>query len=216
MQEFFFDLDGPILDVSDKYYRLYADLVREQGEIPIPKNEYWEAKRQRIPDAEILGRSHLAKWCEEFRAIRKDRIETTDYLEYDQVWHGISDSLKQLSERFSLFLVTLRSSRNALLWQLRYLQLHNYFTAILSESGDLRPSDKPSIKVNLIRKYLDNNKLEGWFIGDTETDIRAGQRLGLRTVAVTFGIRTVEQLNLTQPDVILKTPQDLIHWLSQH
>ena len=55
--------------------------------------------------------------------------------------------------------------------------------------------------------------LKGWFLGDTETDIKAGQMLGLKTAAVSFGIRTVEHIKLMEPDIIIESPSDLVIWL---
>ncbi|NET09532.1 MAG: HAD family hydrolase [Symploca sp. SIO2B6] len=215
---FFFDLDGPILDVSQKYYRVYFDLVNGQGEVPISKRDYWESKRQRMPDEKILEQSKLSHWYKEFQAIRKSKIETTQYLKFDAVWCGISEMLSILSNKYPLFLVTLRSSREMLIWQIEYLKIKSHFTAILSAPGDISPNGKASIKNNLVRRYLglnDEQKIEGWFIGDTETDVNAGKALGTETAAVTFGIRTVEQLKQVEPNIMLMTPQDLICWLEQ-
>ena len=53
----FFDLDGPILDVSAKYYRVYHDLLDEFGFPSLPRDQYWEAKRNKVSDESILRKT---------------------------------------------------------------------------------------------------------------------------------------------------------------
>jgi phosphoglycolate phosphatase-like HAD superfamily hydrolase len=208
----FFDLDGPILDVSEKYYRVYADLVTEYGSQPIPKLDYWDYKRRRIPDETILGLSGIEGWVEDYRQLRKSRIETLEYLSCDRIWPGVLPMLQELASDTSIILVTLRNSTESLKWELKTLGLLDIFTHVLSASGDNAGVEREQVKVQLVQKALGLQTFSGWFIGDTETDIRTGQLLGLRTAAVTFGIRTAEQLVTVKPDVLIETPESLIEW----
>ncbi len=209
---FIFDLDGPILDVSDKYYRVYADLVGERDHEPVSKAEYWESKRRRVSDGEILRRSNIQGWEKEFRHLRKSRIETQAYLRLDRIWPGVPELLRNLRSVGTLMLVTLRNSRAALEWQLRLFGLRPLFQHVLSEPGDGADEDRSAVKVRLIEMATRGCPLRGWFIGDTETDVQAGQRLGLRTAAVTYGIRTEAHLVPLNPDVLLHSPDRLIQW----
>lgn len=212
----FFDLDGPILDVSEKYYRVYADLVIDYGSQPIGKAEYWHSKQQRIPDEEILGLSGIEGWVEDYRNFRKARIETEKYLSYDRVWPGILPMLQELASHTPLILVTLRNSIENLKWQLKSLGILPVFTHVLSASGDNVEGERAQVKVQLVQNALGSTSLSGWFIGDTETDIRTGQLLGLQTAAVTFGIRTEEKLLSVNPDVLIESPERLIEWIKKH
>jgi phosphoglycolate phosphatase len=59
-----------------------------------------------------------------------------------------------------------------------------------------------SVKAGLLRE-------SGWLrpgaliVGDTEVDIRAGKAVGIKTVAVTSGIRSRAALEAEGPDVIV-------------
>ncbi|MFM8328051.1 MAG: HAD family hydrolase [Pirellulaceae bacterium] len=55
----------------------------------------------------------------------------------------------------------------------------------------------------------------GWVIGDTETDLRAGKKLGLRQVAVAFGIRDAIILGKENPDLLFDQPSQLANWFIQ-
>ena len=69
------------------------------------------------------------------------------------------------------------------------------------------------IKYNLIKKFLqDNCDPDHIVIGDTETDIIAGNELGLKTIAVLNGIRTKELLLKSNPDFICNSVEDLLNF----
>lgn len=216
----FFDLDGPILDVSEKYYRVYHDIVTEWGGQPIPKSDYWDSKRQRLLDWVILQRSGLLRGkteeadgegVESYRRLRQARIETPAYLVYDKVWPGIIQMLQALASQTSVVLVTLRHSPEMLNWELNYLGLLPHFGLVLSTSGE--NAVKGQVKASMVQEVFGLKPYFGWFIGDTETDIMAGKLLGLHTAAVTFGIRTAEQLRPHSPDILIDCPEQLIEWV---
>lgn len=45
---------------------------------------------------------------------------------------------------------------------------------------------------------------ETWMIGDTEADIAAAKKHGIKVIAVECGIRDRTQLEIYQPDLIVK------------
>jgi len=205
-------LDGPLLDVSEKYYRVYVDLLEGRGALPVSKEEYWESKRHCVPDETILGLSGIKGCFDEYRNLFRARIESTDYASYDTVWPGIAPMLQRLGQHVGLVLVTLRRSREILIWELEKLKLHKMFAYVLSSAGSGSSSERAAIKVALTNQVLSARNASTWFVGDTETDILAGQRLGSRTVAVTFGIRSAERLTPLKPDRTVDTPNELVRW----
>lgn len=208
----FFDLDGPILDVSEKYYRLYCDIVREYGGVALPKDDYWDSKRRRIPETVMLKRAGLTGMETDFMALRKGRIETEPCLAYDRVWPETEAMLDALAGSHALVLVTLRHDSSSLLQELDRLKLRPYFQAILSAPSDSTAHEHADTKVCLVRDAFPETILSGWFIGDTATDILAGKKLGVNTAAVSFGIRVAAELETLTPDVLVHTPAELSCW----
>ena len=52
------DFDGPIVDVSERYYRVYQiclDKTRNPGQKvrKLTKGEFWQLKRSRVPETQI-------------------------------------------------------------------------------------------------------------------------------------------------------------------
>ena len=208
----FFDLDGPILDVSEKYYRLYCDLLHDEGRQPLSKAEYWDRKRRCVPDEAILRCSGLEGWSEEFRELFRARIESVQYLAHDKIWPGVWEMLCGLASRSSLVLVTLRCSTELLTWELGSMKLLPLFHDVLSTAGNGTTHQRAATKASLVMRALGSPNPDAWFVGDTETDVCAGQLLGLRTAAVAFGIRSCERLAALSPDLILETPEIFLQW----
>ncbi|MFN5949881.1 MAG: HAD family hydrolase [Pirellulaceae bacterium] len=212
---FYFDLDGPILDVSEKFHRIYSDLVTDFGGHPLPKEDYWSRKKSRQADSKILEDSRLSSSLEkEYRRRRTSLIETESYWRFDRVWPEVRDAIARSPPCGTLVLVTLRNNRRELEAQLKHLEIDHWFQKVLSESGDAAGPDRHDVKVHLIERTFGVPQ-SGWFVGDTETDLRAGKKLGLRQVAVAFGIRDAIILAKENPDLLLDQPSQLANWISQ-
>jgi len=208
------DLDGPILDVSERYYRIYLDAFTPLAAEPLSKETYWELKRNKVSEPEVLAQSGIRK-PELVRAYlneRSGRIEAAEYLAFDQVWPGTHDTLRALRSRAHLALVTMRTSKALLHQQLDRLNLIQSFDCILTAGPGAVANERGEQKAQLVRDCYQNEATVGWFVGDTETDIQSGRLLGLRTAAITFGIRTVEHLNSASPDLMLHSPAELQSW----
>jgi phosphoglycolate phosphatase-like HAD superfamily hydrolase len=208
----FWDLDGPILDVSEKYYRVYSDIVLELGGRPLPKATYWRFKRQQLPDTEILRHSTM-QFVAQYQTLRRERIESLAYLKYDRVWPEIPPLLARLAECVPLALVTLRNRHDMVEWELEQFGLRSCFRHVLTGAEDGAVPDRAARKVSLVRECLGAGPLSGWFLGDTETDLLAGRMLGLGTVGVGFGIRTAGLLKAAQPDLFVHDMNELVEWL---
>ncbi|MBO6516179.1 MAG: HAD family hydrolase [Bacteroidia bacterium] len=195
----FFDLDGPILDVSEKYYQVYRHVLTELGFEPIDKDAYWTLKRKKEPVPNILGLSGAEHVLEQYRTKRNELIETKDFIRFDELQPDAQSILTELSENNTLILVTLRGSRTELMDELNNLDVLKHFETILSSGEKIDPRWK--IKYNLINAHFDNKPpLPSWIIGDTETDILAGKNLGLNTIGVNSGIRSMERIQAVEPN----------------
>jgi phosphoglycolate phosphatase-like HAD superfamily hydrolase len=197
----FFDLDGTLIDISEKYYRVYNDILTEAGFSTIGKKEYWDAKRHKVPENQILAMTKANDFYKEYNKKRLLSIESAYYLSYDSLTEEVIEVLKDFSTKYQLVLVTLRRSASQLDTQLVNLKLMDYFVDVLSSGEDLIP--RWMIKYNLIKEYLgDEYNSDHILIGDTETDIKAGNKLGFKTIAILNGIRTKELLIMSNPDFI--------------
>ncbi len=206
---FFFDLDGPILDVSEKYYRVYADLMAEKGFDYLDKNKYWNRKREKVPEIDTLSLSQAQDYYSEYNVKRLKRIEADEYMKYDELQPGALKALEVLGSGYKLVLVTMRSSKTQLIKQLRSFGICEKFDEILC-TGQQSPHQRWRAKYQIILDHWPQVNFEtSYFIGDTETDIFAAKELGCTSIAVLNGLSDSDHIHLTQPDFILEGTNDL-------
>ncbi len=92
----YIDLDGPILDVTRRYHRLYADFVRAHHGQALPQAAYWKLKRSKTPDVVILRKSGVSASLTSYQAWWRLHVETRPYLNLDRPWPRISEFLSRM------------------------------------------------------------------------------------------------------------------------
>lgn len=123
-----FDLDGTLIDVSERMYRLFQALVPQSL---LSKNEYWELKRNKISHEILLNKYFPEISFEYFNSKWMKAIETEEYILMDTNYSDTIDVLRRLSNKFNLYLLTSRQLKCELQRELEKLMLKKYFTDIL-------------------------------------------------------------------------------------
>jgi len=198
----FLDLDGVLLDVSARYYRLHADLLAGTGAVPVDRETYWMRLRERRPLVELVRDGRAPGLDEEaYRRAWLERIEAPEYLMHDRVVPGTAERLGALGVRHPLVLTTLRRRREGLLAQLDALGLRTFFAEVLTAEPLAGAAD-----AERKRRLIESSPLlrpGAAVVGDTEADVRAGRALGLVTVAVLSGLRSRAVLAAEGPSAII-------------
>lgn len=217
----FCDFDGPIVDVSNRYYKTYqlalldtqASYQAEDTTLPIQllkKHQFWQMKQDRIPDVEIAMRSGLqGEQIDFFLGRVLEIVNQHALLQEDKLQPGVSWALALLhSQGVRLVLVTLRSGVQAR-QILNCYGLTRLFSGIYGSSdSDAAYQNYAEVKTQLLAKAIAEQSLlaqcpiSAWMIGDTEADLLAGQALSIPTIALTCGIRSQFYLNQFHPDCI--------------
>lgn len=201
----FCDMDGTLVDVAPRHYKVYSEAVRLHGGVSMDQKSYWDMKRKKTKWKDLLIASALPPKIEEdFLRYFIDTIESQEYLAIDQLFEGVYETLYAFSEKHDLYLVSLRRNENNLLRQLDDLNIRELFTQVLSGHSNSDGYDK---KIELISSVKGNDN--GMIIGDTEADIVTGKQLGLYTAAVTSGIRDEAYLEALEPDYLLRNFNEL-------
>jgi phosphoglycolate phosphatase len=220
----FCDFDGPVVDVSDRYYSTYqlalADTQLFDREFSQPrqsahtqhiltKSQFWQMKQNRTPDREIAQRSGLTDETIDFFLSRVvDIVNQPNLLEQDQIQPGASRALNLLrAEGAKLILVTLRD-RDEATGILEQHGLRHLFTDIYgTDDSKAAYQNYAQLKTILLERAIHDHSTQvdrqnAWMIGDTEADILAGQAMGIATIGLTCGIRSRQQLSQLQPTLI--------------
>jgi phosphoglycolate phosphatase-like HAD superfamily hydrolase len=207
------DFDGPIMNVSERYYRAYMFCLREvrypdQPVNPLSKPEFWALKRSQTPERQIGQISGLNEiQAEKFSQLRKRTVHTMPYLVYDTPIPGAIDTLKRIRQaKVDLAVMTMRRVRELEDALGRYdlaqfFPLNRQFCLSNDYVKTADVKDKPLLMQRALTQLPAVE--ETWMIGDTEADIVAAKTHGIKAIAVLCGIRDRTQLMQHQPDRIV-------------
>lgn len=199
MKQLFCDLDGTLLDVSTRHYKVYCELMEKYHGNALPFAEYWDLKRKKTRWPDLLPMSGVpAAKLDPFLQDFIPKIEDPAYLKLDKPFPGSLEALQALANTYDCNLVSLRRNEQNLLAELGWLGIRKYFQHILSGHSE---NDGYDVKIELIRQHLGPEG--GVIVGDTEADIVTGKELGLTTVAVLSGIRDESFLRALEPDYLI-------------
>ncbi|MBI2822296.1 MAG: HAD family hydrolase [Acidobacteria bacterium] len=200
----FLDLDGPVLDVSRRYYTVHCQILEDLKIQAVSFSCYWEGKRSMLGVEQIQTKLSEGEMLENYRKRWLETIEDPGVLRLDQVQPGAGAILRRLrDEGFELVLATLRQSCEHLAWELEHLDVARFFDGILC-SGDTSSAEGWVLKKRLVQRRLSPVSGALLLVGDTESDVLAAKALGICSVATLNGIRNRKILESLGPDFILQ------------
>lgn len=217
------DFDGPICDVSERYYQVYLFCLkknhRQNQQIRIlSKDEFWQLKRSRVPEKQIGIISGLeSAQAENFAQLRKQTVHTQPYFEYDILAPGAVEALQKVQQAgIDLAVMTMRRVRE-LEYALQKFDLYQFFPenrryCLSNDYVKTRDiDDKPLLMAQALKELPPAE--ETWMVGDTEADITAAKKHGVKSIAVECGIRDRNQLEADHPDIFVKNLTEAVNFL---
>ena len=194
-----FDLDGTLLDIKLRDYAIYSDLLLQYGYLPLEREIYWELRRSRYNIFSLLAMSNFVEENQvaDFLRKRQEMMEQLHYLKYDQLFLNVKDVLLELKRQYNIYLVTTRLNAANTQWQLESLGLYEILDEVYIAGKD---------------KYYTYRKIDNldFVVGDTENDICAAQKLQVKAVGVTTGIRNRLFLQELHPNYIIDRLTELL------
>jgi phosphoglycolate phosphatase-like HAD superfamily hydrolase len=208
------DFDGPIIDVSERYYRVYQLCLEkarhpEQAVTQLSKAEFWQLKRSRLPEKQIGILSGLDEiQAQTFAKLRRQMVHAHPYFQYDKLAPGSLAALEQVQQAgIDLAVMTMRRVRE-LEYAFGQHDLERFFpkNRCYCLSNDYLKTrdidDKPLLMEKALLELPPASDV--WMVGDTEADIITAKKHGIKAIAVECGIRDRDRLQQYQPDVIVK------------
>lgn len=199
----YFDLDGTLIDISNKRYKIYRDICTAL-KVPskLPANKFWERTRNKsnIIDIEgFKGKECLKRYKEMFYTM----IEEEKYLSLDRCFPETLNVLKELKKKHRIILTTLRRSRFRLLKQLQSLEIMEFIDKIII------PNSNQVSRREMIAADDDFDLVNSVIIGDTEAELMAARKLKCDCILVTSGMRSREFLSKYKPAYLLNGIRDV-------
>lgn len=202
---YIFDLDGTLVDASERMYRLFCELVPEHS---LTKDAYWQYKRNKVNHKALLEQKYPTQDFGKFEKRWMSLIESDKYIQMDSLYHDTTKVLSQLKQKKDfLILLTARQSKKMLLNELADLEILKYFDLILTTENKF---SKKEVLVSNSEKYPEVLEKENVFISDMGSDIRLGNELEYYTIAITHGFMSCERLKEYNPKKIINELSELL------
>ncbi len=205
----FFDFDGTIADtfgfikeigkdLLDSVNLSHVNLDWENLEAYRGMNIWEFSKEIGIPIIKLPG------------LILKFRKEATKKIHLLKPINGIKEVLDELTKDYALGILTTNSKENVEIF-LQNNGFENFFCCIISELQLLGKH----ISLRKIMRRQRINKHELIYIGDELRDILAANKLGLKSIAVLWGLNTKEVLQEASPTFFAQQPRDIITFIKE-
>jgi phosphoglycolate phosphatase len=201
----FFDLDGTLADPSDGITRCLRHALARLGR-PVPP---WEELLQYIGPSlrwtfpRLLG-SDDPELIESAVAHYRQRYGTVGLFE-QEIYPGIPALLQSLcDDGFALYVVT---SKPRVFAEkiIEHFRLAAYFQEVFGPELNGRFDDKTELIAHMLAQGI-GPPSHVVMIGDRASDILAGKANGTRTIAVTYGFGSAEELADAEPDQLCHGP----------
>lgn len=199
MANIFFDLDGTIVNSQGRLYQIFCELCPENK---FSYDEYWEIKRTRVTQKEFLQKyfAYSDDKIADFHKKYLAKVEENKYINTDFKVKGIEAVLRKLCQRNCLYVVTNRQNTDKTIAQIDALGWNGLFKKVLV-------TNQKTTKAELIESEV-GVSAEDIFISDSGEDIKTAKKLGIKSVAVTWGILNRDILAAYQPDMIFDEVDD--------
>jgi phosphoglycolate phosphatase len=202
---YIFDLDGTLLDSAEDICGAVQQVLSPHVPKPLPF-DYLKSFIGFHLDAVLTSvlknasREELDSLIQEYKAnyVARGHVAT-------RIYPGVKETLASLAGRKGTATTKGTSTARAVLDQFGLLP---YFDHVQGTDGfPCKPA--PDVLLRSIAA-LGASPGDCLFVGDSETDMEAGRRAGIKTCAVTYGYGDPEALAKWQPDFWISDPRELL------
>lgn len=204
-----FDLDGTLINAYPAVYRSVNFTVTKFGFAPIThttiKRTVGWGDRHLLQS--FIGDKNLDAALKVYRrhhaiALRQDT----------KLLPGALKILQYLkSNGFKIAVASNRPTKFSLI-AMRYLKIDHFFDEILCGDKVVHPKPAPDILKEILKK-LELSPSEALYVGDMGIDILTGRRAKVKTIAVSSGSNTTEELSALKPLAVIKNVAKLRKFL---
>jgi len=208
-----FDLDGTLINSV-------ADLTIAMN---YALNEFGQPTHTPQDCTMMIGHG-LRKFCANALAPNKQHLidevmasmlsyYKSNFLEHTFAYPDIMELLGQL-QKMNIILAVETNKDEILATQIVHgIFGEECFCSIKGATNGIAIKPDPKVTNEIITQYGCNSD-EVIFVGDSDVDIQTAQASQLRSVAVSWGLRTHQQLSAANPDYIINNPLELMDLLS--
>ena len=215
MKAVIFDLDGTLTDSIESITYSANEALKHVGYGPFNQEAY---KRFVGDGAKTLlerclknrGDEKLAHFSEleqEYKKIFKE------YCTYKVTpYEGIVSLLEELRRNEIQIAVLSNKPHEQTVKVVESIFGEDCFDMVVGQNSDIAKKPSPD-GIYYISEHLNIPISEIIYVGDTDTDMKAGKRAGALTVGVLWGFRNREELQKNEADIIIQYPDELLEYV---
>jgi len=203
-----FDLDGTLTDPSEGITRCIQHALERLGRAYPPKAELlrYIGPSLRWTFPRLLG-TEDEELIEAAVCFYRERFADVGLFE-NEVYAGVPELLEQLAgDAWPMYVVTSKPK----VYADRIIQHFGFDRCFLGVYGPELSGrfDEKQELIGLLRHELPLKPQQMVMIGDRARDIESGKAHGTRTIGVTYGFGSEEELAAGKPDVIVRSPAEI-------
>ncbi len=196
-----FDFDGTLADTFVASIRIFEKITNKLE----PYTEDDILRLRGLTAFHVVRELRIRPWRMPWLLVRGRAMMRRD-METILVFEGIEDVLKRLqADGVAVYIISSNSPGN-----IRKLLvgkgMEGYFKHIYGNVGLFG-------KAKMLRRVIARNHLDTvntYYVGDEGRDIEAAKRVGVKSVAVTWGFNSAELLKKHHPYAVAGSPKDLV------
>ena len=161
----------------------------------------------------------LPSECRENATIEKMRAHFLEYYDnhntqYTKPYNGIPQLLKTLSSQGINLAVASNKYHEAVVKLTKYYFPHENWVAIEGHKNGIATKPNPAIVFNILQK-CPTPKDQVLYIGDSGVDIDTACRAEIKSIGVTWGFRSEEELRAHNANYLANTPDEIYQIISK-
>lgn len=205
-----FDLDGTLTDSKKNIYEAimaaFRDLNIEETIVEEEFGKYIGWHFEEIFNDLGIDLKSLDAFFESYKSHYYKLLHLTTF------YPSVVDTIKNLYEKKVKVCLLTTKAQDQADYIIDHLQLREYFTYVMGRRPNVanKPSPEP---LQILCDDIEVDIKNAVMVGDTEMDINCGKSAGAKTVAVTYGYRTVEHIKSLEPDFIIDSLNEIFEKL---
>lgn len=196
---FIFDFDGTLGDTQECIIASYQQAIRINNLPLVEREQIIHCMGLSLPQVlkkltnDALEESVYEKLMLDYRSLYKELLP-----QKTKLFPQVIETLQQLKEKNRLLSVATSKKTDLVTLNCKYLHIANFFDLYIGDDKVSQPKPHPEMLATTLTA-LNINKSDAVMIGDSTFDIEMGNRLGMDTIAVTWGAHPEASLRRANP-----------------
>ena len=196
-----FDFDGTLADTVPTIRETYKEIAKKRGLPQIDETTFLRLRKGSVKD--VIKFVGIRPW-QLPGAINQGRKIFAEKADQIHLFSGVDQLIEKLHKNDVQLYILSSNSESTITKILRRYNLDDKITVLKTS-----PIFGKSTSIKKLIKTGGYKNTDVFMVGDEVRDIEAGQKVGAKTVAVTWGLQDPTSLKAQKPDHLAKKIQDL-------